>query len=186
MSYWYGMSITYLWSNPISSGTCQLQYTGLIDTWILLKLRGKILDSMSWTLVAFVVMSLPQQRCFRVTKYVLLLVHRVLKIVTWNGWMSLRWYIYALQYNTNLFTSFVFICAIFRKRSFLSSLSSSPSLYLTKDPQPLPEQVLRRERTSGLFLIFSTFLISLQSSSCCLPLLLRLHVTSVFPLSFLK
>ena len=40
MPYCYGMSITYLSSNRINSGTCQLHYTGLIDTWILLDIAA--------------------------------------------------------------------------------------------------------------------------------------------------
>jgi len=34
------MSITYLSSNRINSGTCQLHYTDLIDTWILLDIAA--------------------------------------------------------------------------------------------------------------------------------------------------
>ena len=55
---------------------------------------------------------------------------------------------------------------------------------LTTGPQSLPKPVLQIERSSASSFNFQYSLLSLRSSSSCLRLLSRLHVTSIFPSIF--
>jgi hypothetical protein len=66
----------------------------------------------------------------------------------------------------------------------LSVMYSFVSVCLTTGPEPFPEQVIHRVRSSASSFIFQCLLFHLRSSSNCLHLITRLLVPSVFPYIF--